>query len=88
MNPTTSNPVADEAVSIAEVRDMSHSVATSEARSDTTLEADIAAWLRDEVLAQIAYQGTPDQLRTVLERHDRAAEQLTRIIELAGLGQA
>lgn len=50
--------------------------------SGAALDADIAAWLRDEVLAQIAYQGTPEQLRSVLERHDRAAKQLTSVIEM------
>lgn len=42
---------------------------------------EIARWLRDEVLAQVAYNGKPDELRMVLHRHDIAVQQLTDLAD-------
>jgi hypothetical protein len=44
------------------------------------LDVDVARWLRDEVLASVAYRGGPDDVRVLLERHDRAVDQLSRFI--------
>lgn len=44
------------------------------------IDADVAIWLRDEVLAACQYQGGPDALRDALDRHERAFAQLSGFI--------
>lgn len=41
---------------------------------------EVAKWLRDEILAQLTYSGTPDELRVSLARHDDALKQLAALV--------